>query len=203
MGQIPECILSFPEVVLPEDQIVFSQGQTCQHYIVVTAGRVRVFARSEEGKELILYRITPGEICILTTACLMGSSQYSAEAITETPVTARILSQTAFNDLLAESETFRHFIFNNFGLRLTNLMVQLEHISFESIEHRLAQYLQQVAQENSIIRITHQEVATEIGSAREVVSRGLKKLEKQGAIKLSRGQIEVLNTSLLPTTEIR
>jgi len=200
MGKIPSCIDPFPEISLTDHQHVFSQGQACQNYIVLTAGQVKVFARSEDGRELVLYRIQPGEVCILTTACLMGGNNYSAEAVTESDVTARVIPQRDFNQLLTTSEAFREFVFHNFSQRLTDLMLQLEQITFDSIERRLGHFLHKMSEHSNHLTMTHQEIATEIGSAREVVSRGLKKLEKQGAIQLSRGAITVVNRELLKKT---
>lgn len=197
MSVIPDDLMEYPEIHLPAQQTVFSQGQACTHYIVLTQGQVRVFARSRDGKEVVLYRIRPGEICLLTTACLMGDDCYSAEAVTESPASARVIPPEHFHQLLSTSESFRQFVFNNFGARLTQLMIQLEHIAFDSIEQRLHQYLWQMSATSSVITATHQDIATEIGSAREVVSRSLKKMEKRRLIKLHRGTIEVLQRPAL------
>jgi len=193
MAAIPDCIASYPQISLNAGQAVFTQGQRCENYIVLTGGKVKVFARSADGRELVLYRIQPGEVCVLTTACLMGGNNYSAEAITETEVTARVIPQSAFNQLLHSSDSFRTFVFNNFSQRLTDLMLQLEQVTFDSIEHRLGQFLYRMSEQGCTLAMTHQQIATEIGSAREVVSRSLKKLEKQGVIEISRGAIRVLS----------
>jgi len=197
MNRIPTCINSFPEISLPAQQQVFSQGQACQYYIVLTSGKVKVFTRSEDGRELVLYRIQPGEVCILTTACLMGNSHYSAEAITESDISARIIPQRDFNQLLTSSETFREFVFHNFSQRMTELMQQLEQITFDSIERRLSHFIYRMSENSDHLIMTHQEIATEIGSAREVVSRSLKKLQGRGAIKLNRGTIDIINRPAL------
>ncbi len=197
MDSLPACIDPFPEMSLPAHQQVFSQGQACQHYIVLTAGHVKVFARSDDGRELVLYRIQPGEVCILTTACLMGNSHYSAEAITESAVTARVIPQRDFNQLLTTSAAFREFVFHNFSQRMTDLMLQLEQVTFASIERRLSHFIYRMSADSQQLTLTHQAIATEIGSAREVVSRGLKKLEQQGAIQLSRGTIAIIDRTVL------
>lgn len=192
MAALPHEISPFKTVSLPANETVFMQGDGCHNYIVVTSGCVRVFARSSEGRELILYRINPGEICVLTTSCLMGKTHYPAEARTETEVTAKIIPHADFNRLIEESTAFRQFIFNSFSHRLTDLMLQLEQVGLESIEARLKRFLLSHADEQHRLQITHQEIAVEIGSAREVVSRHLKTLEKQNIIRLSRGVIELV-----------
>lgn len=184
---------AFDEVSLPADYQVFSQGQACQNYIVITSGSVKVFARSSEGKEVVLYRIKAGEVCVLTTSCLLGNSRYPAEGITETPVSARIIPHQAFDALLSESQAMRDFVFNSFGQRLNDLMLQIEQIALESVDQRLNRFLVKHADAENMITATHQDIAIEIGSAREVVSRHLKALEKQQAIKLHRGKLELIN----------
>ncbi len=193
-NSISKIIAHYPAVTLPADHQVFAQGHICENYIVVTSGSVKVFARSEDGREIVLYRIQPGEVCVLTTACIMGNTRYSAEAITETDVTAHIISQKNFNQLLAESEIFRQFVFNNFGHRLSDLMLQIEQIAFDSIEKRIRQFIGSKADKGETLHITHQAIAVEIGSAREVVSRGLKSLEKKGIVELHRGSIKILES---------
>lgn len=175
---------------------MFTQGQSCENYIVVTSGIVKVFTRSVEGKELVLYRIKPDEVCVLTTSCLMGRNCYPAEAVTETAVTARVIPFHDFNQQLEQSSEFRQFVLGNFSLRLVELMTKLESIALESVTYRLSDYLfNHAVQVDHRITITHQEIANEIGTAREVVSRHLKSLEQQGVIALHRGQVELIKST--------
>ena len=197
MIQLPSIIKALDTVKLPVNQQIFSQGQTCQHYIVLITGQVRVFTRSTNGKEVVLYRMQPGEMCVLTTACLLGNRKYPAEAVTETVVEVLMLSHHDFDQLVAESPEFRQFVFQSFSQRLADLMTQLEHIALESVDQRLARYLLNNVNARSIITTTHQNIANNIGSAREVVSRHLKTLEKQSLIILHRGSIELLETDSL------
>lgn len=196
LSAIESLISDFDEVQLPANYQVFSQGQACQNYVVVNDGIVKVFARSSEGKEVVLYRIKAGEVCVLTTSCLLGNSRYPAEAITETPVSAKIIPHHAFDRLLAQSQSMREFVFNSFGQRLNDLMLQIEQIALESVDQRLIRFLLKHADGEHMITATHQDIAVEIGSAREVVSRHLKALEKQHAIKLHRGKLELIDLSL-------
>lgn len=197
MNKIPSVVNEYDTIHLNARHKVFDQGQICSNYIVVTSGMIKVYTRSNEGKELVLYRIQPGEICVLTTSCLMGHSHYPAEAITETEVTAKVIPRSDFELLVAQSSEFRRFVFENFSHRLVDLMSQLEFIALESVGYRLNQYLLKHANGRKRIKVTHQEISTEIGSAREVVSRHLKSLEKQEAIKIHRGAIEVINVQFL------
>ncbi|WP_315980545.1 cyclic nucleotide-binding domain-containing protein [Aliamphritea spongicola] len=88
---LPEILQQYPEIQVPADQTVLSQGQHCENCFVITQGCVKVFGRSAEGRELVLYRINSGEICVLTTACLLSNDSFPAEAISETAVTARVI----------------------------------------------------------------------------------------------------------------
>lgn len=196
MSELPQSIRDLPVLELPEKQVVFSQGQSCDNYIVLARGQVKVFTRSADGRELVLYRINAGEMCVLTTSCLLGGNHYPAEAITETSVKAHLLPRQGFNRLLDSDSQFRHFVFDSFSQRLTALMTQMEQVTLDSVDQRLARFLLQQSQGNQL-QVTHQDIAVNIGSAREVVSRHLKELENQGVVALSRGKIELLNPTIL------
>ncbi len=190
--KIPEVVKRYQKVTVPAGQQVFSQGQVCDHYTIIANGSVRVLTRSPDGRELVLYYISPGEICVLTTACLMGGTRYPAEAITHTEVSAYIIPGSEFDSLVATSSEFRAFVFTSFSHRLADLMSKLENVALESIDHRLINHLKNQQDENGDIYSTHQQIADEIGSAREVISRHLKALEHQGTITLSRGKIHII-----------
>ena len=192
----PEEIIQAREITLAPGHSVFRQGDSCASYVVVMAGSVKVFARSAAGKEIVLYHIHPGEICVLTTSCLLGGQHYPAEAVTESVVTARIIPKDRFTQLIAHSPAFREFVFASFSSRLANLISLVEQIALESIEQRLARYLLEHADSDQILAATHHHIAFEIGSAREVVSRNLKNFENRGLLTLQRGRMKLLD---LPT----
>ena len=194
MAELPKSIRGLPVQELTDKQLVFSQGQPCENYIVLAEGQVKVFTRSVEGRELVLYRIKAGEMCVLTTSCLLGGNNYPAEAVTESSVKAHLLPRSQFNELLDSDREFRHFVFDSFSQRLTALMMQMEQVTLDSVDQRLARFLLQQAKNNRL-QITHQDIAINIGSAREVVSRRLKELEKRGLVRLSRGKIELLDAN--------
>jgi CRP/FNR family transcriptional regulator len=161
----------------------------------VLAGSVRVHLLSELGREIVLYRVTAGSTCILTTSCLIGREDYSAEGVTETAVSAVALAKPAFDALVAASPIFRDFVFHGFGTRLTDLMRLVSEVAFGRIECRLAEALIRHAPEGGTVQLTHQALATELGTAREVVSRQLKEFERLGLVGLGRGRLEVLDTA--------
>lgn len=184
------------EISLPADTVAFRQGDNCANYLLVIEGSIKVLARSESGREIVLYRVPRGGSCVLTTSCLLSHSHYPAEGITETPVRALAIPADTFHQGLAESEEFRQFVFNAYGQRLAEVIALVEEISFGQINRRLARYLLQHASGNDLM-ITHQGLATELGSAREVISRHLKDFEQRGWIEQQRGRIRLIEPESL------
>ena len=169
---------------------VFSPGQDCSAFLLVKAGSVRVSTTTESGRELLLYRVGPEETCVLTTACLLSESDYDAEGIAETETEAVVIPKALFEELLAQSSAFRHFVFASYGSRLRDLIALVQEVSQRHVDRRLARYLCERGAAGAIAA-THQEIATELGTAREVVSRLLKHFEAQGLVRLERRQIVV------------
>lgn len=179
-------------VQLPANSTVFHQGDACQNYLVVLKGNVKVFTRAENGREIMLYRLGRGDSCVLTTSCLFGNKNYPAEGQTETEVSAMAIPADRFNTVLKESVTFREQVFSAFSSHLSELITLVEEVAFGKLDIRLAKFLLAHKDEDDTLSATHQNIATELGSAREVISRQLKELEMKGYIKLNRGSI-VLN----------
>ncbi len=194
--QSPTIANSLQVISLPANTVAFHQGDNCDNYLLVLDGSIKVLARSESGREIVLYRVKRGGSCVLTTSCLLGHSRYPAEGITETPVRALAIPAKAFHHGLTESESFRTFIFNTYGQRLTEVISLVESISFEHINRRLARYLLSQP-DQKILHVTHQIIATELGSAREVISRQLKHFEQNGWIEQQRGEIKLLKPDAL------
>ncbi|HIC79343.1 MAG TPA: Crp/Fnr family transcriptional regulator [Kiloniellaceae bacterium] len=176
-------------VSLPAQTTIFAPGQPAQSFMLVLDGTVRVQQVSAGGREIILYRISGGESCIMTTACLLSQDTYNAEGITETPVEAVALPRSAFDDMMARSAQFRRFAFSDYAGRITDLLQVVEEVAFERIDKRLAQKLLERADSDGSLTATHQDLAVELGTAREVVSRHLKEFQRRGWLTLTRGQI--------------
>ncbi|MGV6858202.1 MAG: Crp/Fnr family transcriptional regulator [bacterium] len=176
-------------VSLPPQTVVFQPGAPCANYLMVLKGTVRVTLTSSSGREIVLYHVAEGETCILTTSCLLASENYSAFGTTETDVEALLLSHSEFNRAIAASEAFRSFVFAGLGHRFSELIDRIDQVSFRSVETRLAEALIAMSHDSPIVKSTHQGLATELGTAREVVSRHLKQFELQGYIQLRRGHI--------------
>ncbi|MCF6214545.1 MAG: Crp/Fnr family transcriptional regulator [Emcibacter sp.] len=178
-------------VKAPSGSVMFAEGSECRGYVMLLEGTVRVQKSSEEGREITLYRVEAGESCIMTTTCLISDDQYGAEGIAETDVTLAVVPPATFNRLLALSEEFRNFVFEVYAKRMSMLMMLVEEVVFKKLDKRLAQLL--LDQKNDQFDVTHQDIAMELGSVREVVSRQLKVFERQELIKLGRGNIQILD----------
>ena len=182
-------------VKIPGGKTLFYPGAPCKNYVLVVDGQIRVQLIAENGRDVLLYRVTPGDSCILTTSCLLGKKSYPAEGVTEQPVSAFVIGQNIFQQALRQSDFFRSFVFENFSHRLSSVITRMEEVVFEAIERRLARVL--LEGPGDMRQKTHQELATELGSAREVVSRHLKRFERYGWIKLNRGSILILDAGAL------
>ncbi|MCK5424671.1 MAG: Crp/Fnr family transcriptional regulator [Emcibacter sp.] len=177
----------------PAGTVMFSEGSECRGYVMLLEGNVRVQKTSEDGREIVLYRVEEGESCIMTTTCLISDEEYGAEGIAETDITVATVPPATFNHLLGNSVKFRNFVFEVYAKRMSMLMMLVEEVVFKKLDRRLAQLL--LDRKDAQFEITHQDIALELGSVREVVSRQLKVFERQGLIKLGRGLIEVHDRS--------
>ncbi len=184
-------------VVLPEGSRIFGPGHAPENFLLLLEGSIRVQQVSEGGREIVLYRVSPGESCALTTACLMGYEDYQAEGIAETAVRAVAIPRSIFDELIASSRDFRRFVFTAFSRRVTNLFRVIEEVAFARIDVRLAQRLLQLADDSHRLPATHQDLANELGSAREVISRQLHEFQRRGWIKATRGEIELTDRRAL------
>lgn len=179
---------------VPEGMALFDEGQGCQGFPLLLSGGVRVVKASPGGRELRLYRVAPGESCILTSSCLMGQTAYHARGIAESDTTLVLLPAAAFRHLVASNEAFRNYVFSLFSERMTDLMQLVTAVAFQKLDQRLAALL---VSRPSPIHTTHQALADELGSVREMVSRLLKQFEEQGWIRLGRELIELQDPAAL------
>jgi CRP/FNR family transcriptional regulator len=171
-------------------QRIFVPGTPCRQFVLLLQGCVRVQILSPQGREIVLYRLEPGQACMMTTCCLLSGNPYAAEGIAETPICFAVLSVDDFQSLLAHCAPFRALVFGALGARLAELVGRVQEVALLRIDVRLARFLlHQAPPAPEALRLTHARIATELGSAREVVSRQLKQFERQGWIAQSRGHI--------------
>lgn len=177
---------------VPAGQFVFRAGDACQAFLLVLDGRVRVQITAVNGREVTLYRLGSGGSCLLTTSCLLGGDHYPAEAVVEQDAEALVLPWSSFHRALDGSGPFRRFVFDGFASRLTHVIRKLEQITFSSIDARLAAALLERVDAGDGV-VTHQQLAVELGTAREVVSRHLKRFETEGWVRLGRGRVAIVD----------
>jgi CRP/FNR family transcriptional regulator, anaerobic regulatory protein len=177
----------------PSGTLFFDVDAPCSLFLLVTQGSVRVF-RPVNEREIYLYSVRRGQSCILTVSCLLGNSLYPARGIAEDDVIGYVIPRSVFIELLDRSADFRHLIFNLFSERITNLMTLIEEISCRRLDQRLAGLL---AEGPASLETTHRQLADELGSVREVISRILKQFEKRGWVRLARGSIQIVDRPAL------
>jgi len=180
-------------------QVLFDQEGPCTGLLLLDRGAVRVSLASEGGREILLYRVRPGETCVLTLGCLLGEDRYPARGVVEEDVSGLFLPAVVFHRLLNELPAFRAFVFAAFSSRLRGVLALASAVAFERLDRRLAALLLERVERGRLleIEVTHQQLADELGCAREAVSRLLEELAAQGALALARGRLRVLDKSLL------
>ena len=174
---------------LPARTQVFDEHQPCGGFPFVISGAIRVIKAAPNGRELPLYRVLPGETCFITASCLLGHQEYNARGETEMDTLVLMLSKQVFEEMLVH-EPFRRFVFLLFSERVADLMQLVEEVAFMRLDQRLAALLLGHGRE---VRTTHQQLAQDLGSVREIVSRLLKGFEHRGLVKLGRETIEILD----------
>lgn len=188
---------ALPRRHVPEGTVLFRPGEQPPGFVLVLEGRISVSLTGRNGREIDLYAVEPGQTCVQTTLCLLGEQVYSAEAMARTPLTIAVVPRGRFTQLLEQSAEFRTFVFRALGSRLADVTAVLEQVAFVRIESRLAAELLKRVDASGLVHVTHQDLAASIGSAREVVSRRLEVLERQGLVKLERGVVRITNRSRL------
>lgn len=172
---------------------VFGPQNIPDNLLFLHEGTIRVSQSSDVGRDIVLYRVDAGESCVLTTACMLAEEAYNAEGHAETDVTSIVLPKPAFDRLVAEEPAFRNFVFAAYSRRLIDLLRVVDDVAFGKMDVRLAQRLLDLSKDLREIEATHQRLASELGTAREVISRILQDFQKRGMIAQSRGRIEMLD----------
>jgi CRP/FNR family transcriptional regulator len=177
-------------VRLPPGARVFEPGQRAENMLLLLSGSVRVQQISDTGREIFLYRVHSGESCVLTTACMLADEDYSAEGLAETEVEAVAIPRSVFDELTGSSPVFRSFVFRTYSRRIADLFGLIDDIVFQRMDVRLAEHLLAL-EKDSHIATTHQALATDLGTAREVISRTLGEFQRRGWVALGRGDIRI------------
>jgi CRP/FNR family transcriptional regulator len=175
-------------------QALFEEGFPCSHYPLLVEGVIRALKRSPDGHEILLYRLHPGESCVITAVALLGETAYPARATAEAGLTLYGVPRALFLELILESTPFRLFVFDFLSRRMAHLMALIDDVAFRRLDQRLASRL---LDRPGPIALTHQELADELGTTREVVSRTLETFQESGLLRLGRKRIEILDRDAL------
>jgi CRP/FNR family transcriptional regulator len=191
-GQLVAHILSKAMLrSFPAGMLIYSEGDACSAIAFILSGEIRVYKATEGGREITLYEIGSGETCILNASCVLAHTPYPANAVAAKEGSMVLVPADEFRRLMETSEEVRHFLFEIMSRRLATVMALVEEVAFGRMDIRLMEYLSEKA-EHGIVRSTHQKIAGDLGTSREVVSRLLKDLERKGTVALSRGEITLL-----------
>lgn len=177
---------------LPAGMSICDEGQQCAHLAMVMEGVGRVYKLSPSGREITLYRIYGGESCVLTASCIMSQNKFPAMAATETSVAAVLVSPQNVREWFCQDPEWQKFIFGLLSFRLNDIISVVEEVAFKRIDVRIAEQLvRNLAHGERTLHKTHAELAADVGSSREVISRILKDFAERGLVTLTRGSIEV------------
>jgi len=183
---------------LDEGSSTFHQGSACLGVPLVGSGLVRVFRQGENGREITLYHVHPGEMCLVSLNSTITGAPLPAWGVAESKVDAALLPADIFRQWLGRDPNLRAAAWQVMATRLTDLMQLIDGVVFQGLDYRLAQLLLERARgPERVVSLTHEQLATALGTAREVVSRLLAKLARTGAVRLARGRVDVLEPEAL------
>jgi CRP/FNR family transcriptional regulator len=185
---------SATQMTVPAGALMFDENQACMGFALLLSGSARVVKAAPNGRELHLYDVLPGDACVLTSACLLGRSNYQARCTMAQEAELVVLTPATFRLLFSVSESFRDNVFSRYAERISDLLQLVAAVAFQKLDQRLAGWL---TERRSPIRITHQALADDLGTLREIISRLLKNFADQGWVRLGREQIEVLDAPAL------
>lgn len=177
-------------VPIPAHTQIYREGDACSGIAFVLSGDIRVYKIGQTGREITLYEIGPGETCILNASCILSGKTYPAHAVALSDLSVLLVPADLFRRLVREHESVRDFVFTLLSQRLAGVMELVEEVAFGRMDERLREYLIERSADDRL-EATHQKIANDLGTSREVVSRLLKDLERQGKLRLSRSAIHI------------
>jgi CRP/FNR family transcriptional regulator len=187
---------------IPKGQDVFVEGDRVDAIALLVSGVVRVYKIGETGREITLYRFGNGESCILTANAILSQQNFPAVATVEKAAEAVMIPADTFRDWVRRYELWRAFVFELLSQRLASVMAIVDEVAFRHMDVRLAAFLTERTRTARLIHITHREIAAELGSSREVISRILEDFSAQGLLRSTRGAIEVLDPQALQSRSV-
>lgn len=183
----------------PKGMVLHNGSADCVGLLVIREGRLRAFMRSEDGKEVTLYRLFERDICLFSAPCMMPSLQFDVVIEAETEAEMWVIPAGLYQELMRESAAVANYTNELMAARLSEIMWRMDQILFKRFDSRLADFLLEESQieQSDTLAITHEKIAAHMGSAREVVTRMLKYFQSEGLVRLSRGAVQLLDTKRL------
>lgn len=192
-------VVQFP--VLDAGQIAYEVDGACNNYLMCIEGRTRITKTSTAGREMLLYKVENGGTCVLTTQCLLSHTNFPAASIAETRTELAAVPASWFHTFMAEMPAFRDFVIADYTKLLGAMFSFVDTLAFATVEQRLARRLLAEAGETKVVGKTHQQLASDVGSVREIVSRHLGDWERSGFVRNGRGQVEILDRAALASRQ--
>jgi len=177
----------------PAGTVLFSPGQDCPGFVRLNRGRIRVTLTAANGRDVVLYRVGPGDVCLQTFACLTDGRAYSAEGVAETDIDGEILPHALFRQALTTNDTFRAEVLTAVARRFGDYEQLVEDVALTGFDARLARVLLRLASPAGRIETTHEALASETASGRAFVTRRLRAFAQAGLVDQERGRITVLD----------
>ncbi|MCB0762383.1 MAG: Crp/Fnr family transcriptional regulator [Flavobacteriales bacterium] len=199
--ELMEEIASVSEIRhIPAGQMMMDVGHYIKTIPLLIDGMVKIYREDEEGHELFLYYIYPGEACAISFVCSMRERKSNIKALTESDSDFVVFPIKYMDEWMNKHKSWYYFVLETFNMRFEEVLKSIDEIAFHNMDERLTSYLLKAsgAAGSRVIQVSHQDIAQELNSSREVISRLLKKLERDGMIKLGRGKIEILDLNLRP-----
>ena len=187
---------------IPKGTLLHNGELDCLGMILVESGRLRAYIVSEEGKEITIYRLLSRDICLFSASCMMKNIQFEVTVEAETEAAVRIIPPSAFRGVMEESAAMANYVNELMAGRLSDVVWLMEQVMWKSFDSRLAAFLleESALEESDVLKITQEKIADHLGTAREVVTRMLRYFQGEGAVKLSRGTVEILDRKKLEAT---
>lgn len=182
---------------LPEGRLAIQTGDRCPGLVFPARGRLRVFLTGADGREITLYRVEPGQGCVLSAACVLADGPFPAMAVVEEELEGWLIPAAPFREWVRREDFWMDYVFRLLNQRLATVLARLEDATFGSLEQRMARCVIERLGPEGALEVTQQELADEIGSAREAVNRVLRRWQDRGWVRLGRGRLEVLEPARL------
>jgi CRP/FNR family transcriptional regulator len=180
-------------IEVPAQTVLFSENSACRGFPLVLQGEIKVSRHSGDGRSLELYRVVPGELCLVSSASLFRAEPLSALGITTKPSSFMMISPELFRQWL-DTPVFRNEVLGLFAERMADLTSLIDAVAFHKLDRRLAAALLGRGQQ---VNVTHQTLADELGTVREIITRLLRRFEREGWVSLGREQIQIVNAHAL------